>query len=118
MKLRPIAAALLAAGALALGSQSVGAQPRHPGPPGPLAVPDNGPWIRGPRMAPPPMRAEHVPHARRGHVWAPGYWRWNGHRYVWIAGHWERERRGYRWDPPHWEQRPDGWYFRGGRWVR
>jgi hypothetical protein len=26
------------------------------------------------RTAPPPLRKESVPQARRGYVWAPGYW--------------------------------------------
>ena len=38
--------------------------------------------------APPPMRYEAVPAPRRGYVWAPGYWRPQGHRHAWVAGHW------------------------------
>ncbi len=46
---------------------------------------------------------------RRG-VWAPSYWRWNGHRYTWIDGRWLRERRGHA-------QVEDRWEDRGGDWV-
>ena len=38
------------------------------------------------QIAPPPPRVEVVPAPRVGYVWAPGYWRWNGHRHVWING--------------------------------
>lgn len=68
--------------------------------------------------APPPQRYETVPAQRRGHVWAPGYWNWNGHRHVWVAGHWERSRAGYQYQRPQWRQGRDGWHLNRGGWQR
>ena len=70
------------------------------------------------RVAPPPVRTEIIPAARRGYVWVPGYWNWRGHRHVWTRGVWVRERRGYVYQPHRWEQRGDGWYLNRGRWDR
>lgn len=69
---------------------------------------------------PPPPRVERVPPPRRGYVWAPGYWRWNGNRHVWARGHWERERRGYHYVDPRWETRGPGnsYEFHRGGWER
>ena len=68
---------------------------------------------------PPPPRYESAPPPRRGYVWAPGYWAWDGHRHVWVGGHWERVRRGYHhYAPPGWHQDPDGWRFNRGGWER
>jgi hypothetical protein len=50
--------------------------------------------------APPPPRVERVPPARRGYVWAPGYWNWQGNRHVWVKGTWVRARHGYTYLPP------------------
>jgi YXWGXW repeat-containing protein len=70
-------------------------------------------------VAPPPLRVVAVPAPRRGYVWAPGYWRWDGHRHVWADGRWMRERRGERWVPAHWEQGRAGyWHFEPGHWER
>ena len=69
-------------------------------------------------VAPPPPRVVVVPPARVGYVWAPGYWRWNGHEHVWVDGRWLAERRGYRWVPERWEQRGDRWHFEEGHWER
>lgn len=69
-------------------------------------------------VAPPPPRVVVVPEARAGFVWAPGYWRWNGHEHVWIEGRWLRARPGWHWVPERWEQRGDRWHFEEGRWER
>ena len=70
-------------------------------------------------IAPPPPRVEVVPAPRRGYVWAPGYWRWNGHRHVWVNGVWVRERYGWHWEPDAWVQGPNGrWHLARGHWVR
>jgi WXXGXW repeat (2 copies) len=69
-------------------------------------------------VRPPPPRVVVVPAARAGHVWAPGYWRWNGRRHVWVEGHWMRERRGWHWVPAHWEERRGRFYFEQGHWER
>jgi hypothetical protein len=71
------------------------------------------------KIAPPAPHVEIVPGPRPGYVWAPGYWRWNGHRHIWVRGGWIRERHGWRWEPQHWVQTPNGrWHFVQGRWVR
>jgi WXXGXW repeat (2 copies) len=69
-------------------------------------------------VAPPPPRVEVFPAPRVGHVWAPGYWVWRGHRHVWIEGHWIRERRGHHWQPHHWVEREGRWHFEEGHWER
>ena len=69
-------------------------------------------------VAPPPLRTEVIPAARRGYVWVPGYWNWRGHRHVWSPGVWVRERRGYVHHPHRWEQRGNGWYLNRSRWDR
>jgi hypothetical protein len=68
--------------------------------------------------APPPPRHERVPAARRGYVWAPGYWDWRGNRHVWVKGNWQRERRGYAYHQPRWEQHNGKWQMNRGGWVR
>jgi hypothetical protein len=68
--------------------------------------------------APPPPRSERIPAARRGYVWTPGYWNWNGRRYVWVAGSWARERRGYAYRPHEWVERDGRWTLRRGGWDR
>ena len=69
-------------------------------------------------VAPPPLRAEVVPAARPGYVWAPGYWNWNGRRHVWSGGTWVRERRGYAYHRREWVQNDGRWVMRGGGWDR
>jgi hypothetical protein len=70
-------------------------------------------------VAPPAARIVAVPAARRGYVWAPGYWRWNGRAHVWVDGRWMRERRGEHWVPAHWEEGRRGyWHFEAGHWER
>src|SRR5258708_2494081 len=69
------------------------------------------------RVRPPAPRVVVVPATRRGYVWAPGYWRWNGNAHVWIDGRWLRERRGEHWVPAHWEEGRRGyWHFEEGHW--
>ena len=70
------------------------------------------------RVAPPAMQVEEVPQARRGHVWAPGYWRWQNRQHVWSKGHWVRERRGQRFEGARWEQRGERYQFAPARWQR
>jgi len=70
-------------------------------------------------VRPPAPRVVVVPAARRGYIWAPGYWRWNGRAHVWIDGRWVRERRGEHWVPAHWEEGRRGyWHFEEGHWER
>jgi hypothetical protein len=68
-------------------------------------------------VAPPPPRVEVVPAPRVGYVWAPGYWRWNGHHHVWANGYWVRERRGYHYAPNVWVQQNGHWHFQQGGWA-
>lgn len=70
------------------------------------------------RVAPPAPRVEHMPEARRGYNWVPGYWDWRGNRYQWVAGTWVRERPGYVYHSPQWRERNGRWYMERGRWGR
>lgn len=69
-------------------------------------------------VAPPPPRVVVAPPPRVGYVWAPGYWRWNGHRHVWIEGRWVHERRGYHWVPDAWVAVGPHWHYQRGHWER
>lgn len=68
------------------------------------------------KQAPPPLRREAVPAARRGHDWVPGYWNWNGRRHEWVAGHWEKVRPGYTYQRAEWRRDRDGWHLERGGW--
>ena len=68
------------------------------------------------QKAPPPLRREAVPAARRGYEWVPGYWNWNGRRHVWVSGHWERDRPGYVYSRAEWKRDANGWYLDQGGW--
>ena len=68
--------------------------------------------------APPPPRHERVPDARRGYVWAPGYWNWQGNRHVWVKGHWVKERRGYAYRANEWVEHDGRWKLRRSGWDR
>jgi len=70
------------------------------------------------QFAPPPDRYEVVPPARRGWVWEPGHWRWNGRRHVWVSGHWERHRVGYVYVGPRWVEHDGRWVYHARRWDR
>ena len=71
-------------------------------------------------FGPPAPRYERVPDSRRGYVWAPGYWNWNGNRnkHVWVAGHWIRARPGYAYQAPAWVERDGRHHFQASRWDR
>jgi len=66
--------------------------------------------------APPPPRYERVPSARRGYVWAPGYWNLRGKKHRWTKGHWERSRSGHYYQESKWEQSGEGWRLNRGGW--
>jgi len=66
-------------------------------------------------VAPPPLRYERVVE-RRGYVWVPGYWSWNGHRHVWVAGYSAPERHGYHYYPSRWDRDGRYWRFHNGYW--
>lgn len=67
-------------------------------------------------VAPPPPRVVVAPPPRPGFVWAPGYYRWDGHRHIWVDGHFIRERRGAHWVPEHWDERHGHYRFVPGHW--
>lgn len=67
--------------------------------------------------APPPPRFERVPVARRGYVWAPGHWEWNGRRHFWVSGVWLAERPGYVYSAPIWYQERGRWQMRPAGWA-
>ncbi|QBB71979.1 hypothetical protein ELE36_17305 [Pseudolysobacter antarcticus] len=69
-------------------------------------------------VAPPERAVEVVPAARVGYVWAPGYWRWDGHRHVWANGYWVRGRPGYEYRAAYWEHAGPNWRFHDGYWAR
>lgn len=69
-------------------------------------------------IAPPAPRVVAVPPPRPGFVWAPGYYRWDGHRHVWVDGHFIRERRGFHWVPEHWDERHGRYHFEPGHWEQ
>jgi len=68
--------------------------------------------------APPAPIYERVPGPRHGHVWAPGYWEWRGHRHAWVPGHYVVARPGYVYAAPRWQQRQGRWYMEPSRWDR
>ena len=69
-------------------------------------------------VAPPAPRVEVVPAPRSGYVWAPGYWRWTGHKHVWVNGSWVHERHGWHYAPHTWAQHDGRWHYEEGGWRR
>jgi hypothetical protein len=69
-------------------------------------------------VAPPAPRVEVVPAPRAGFVWAPGYWRWNGHAHAWHNGYWIKERPGYHWVPDAWVGNGPHYHYARGHWER
>jgi hypothetical protein len=69
-------------------------------------------------VAPPVHAVEVVPAPRPGFVWAPGYWRWDGHRHIWADGYWVRGRPGYEYRAARWDHVGANWRFHEGYWAR
>jgi hypothetical protein len=69
-------------------------------------------------VAPPAPIVVQAPPPRPGYVWAPGFWRWEGHRHVWVGGHFLRERRGYHWMGDHWTEHGGRYHYEPGHWER
>lgn len=69
-------------------------------------------------VAPPAPRQEAIPAARRGYVWAPGYYELRGRRHVWVKGHWIKARAGYAYTGPRWVETNGNWRMEPGRWAR
>jgi hypothetical protein len=70
------------------------------------------------REAPPALRHERVPEARRGYTWVPGHWEWKRNHHVWVKGTWLRDRRGYVYHQPTWAERDGKWEMSRGNWAR
>jgi len=68
-------------------------------------------------IAPPAPRVVEVPPPRPGYVWAPGYYRWDGHQHIWVDGRFMHERRGSHWVPEHWDERHGRYHFEPGHWA-
>jgi hypothetical protein len=69
-------------------------------------------------IAPPAPRVVEAPAPRPGFVWAPGYYRWDGHQHVWVDGRFIHERHGSHWVPEHWDERHGHYHFIPGHWER
>lgn len=69
-------------------------------------------------VGPPPPRVVVAPAPRPGYVYAPGYWRWNGHQHVWIDGRYMHERHGQHWVADGWVQRGPHYHYVPGHWAR
>lgn len=88
---------------------------------GTIATPSTGAQVGvSINIAPPAMRHEAVPAARRGYDWRPGYWNWNANRnrHNWVAGSWMRSRPGYVYSQPTWVDRGGRWEMQRGAWAR
>lgn len=70
------------------------------------------------REAPPQLRVERTPDARRGYLWAPGHWEWKHQRHVWVRGVWLRDRAGYVYQQPAWNEHDGRWQLTRGQWRR
>ena len=70
------------------------------------------------RIAPPRVVIEkRTPRPSRGHVWVPGYQRWDGHAYAWTPGRWEQPPRPRaHWVAHHWVHQRGGWVLVEGHW--
>jgi hypothetical protein len=68
--------------------------------------------------APPPLRAEVMPGAREGYVWAPGYWNYDGTRYVWVDGRFLPDQAGAVYVAPRYEASNGRYAFYGERWSK
>lgn len=70
------------------------------------------------RQAPPALRQERVPEARRNHTWVPGHWEWRRNKHTWVRGTWVRNRSGYYYNEPTWAERDGRWEMTRGTWIR
>lgn len=70
------------------------------------------------RVAPPPSRVEAViARPGPGHVWARGYWDWDGDSWAWVPGRWAvGPTRTARWVPARYERVSSGWQYIPGHW--
>lgn len=109
---RTFAAAFLAASFAASGA----AQPRPPAPPRPPLPDEIRPTIV--EVAPPPLRVEATV-ARPGpaHIWAHGYWDWDGDSWAWLSGRWVlAPTAGASWVPARYVRVTSGWQYVPAHW--
>ncbi len=69
-------------------------------------------------VAPPPLRVE-TQVARPGptHLWARGYWDWDGDSWAWVPGRWAvGPTRAASWVPARYERVTSGWQYVPGHW--
>jgi hypothetical protein len=65
----------------------------------------------------PELRREEVPPPRRGFLWEPGHWRWDGREYFWVRGRWIEEGPRFRhFVHGHWERRGPAWFWVEPHW--
>jgi hypothetical protein len=69
-------------------------------------------------VAPPEPRVVVAPPPRPGFVWAPGYYRYDGHHHVWTDGHFIRERPGFHWEADRWVHHEGRYRYEPGHWAR
>ena len=48
------------------------------------------------------------------HIWAPGCWMWNQHRYAWRPGYWVPAQQHWVWVPAHYQWSRRGYVFVDG----
>ena len=70
------------------------------------------------KVAPPaPITEVRVAAPGPGHIWIPGFHRWDGKAYIWTAGRWDLPPRpGVVWAEGHWRHHRHGWYWVEGHW--
>lgn len=69
-------------------------------------------------VAPPPLRVETMS-ARPGpgHVWARGYWDWDGDSWAWVPGRWAvGPTKTASWIPARYERVSGGWRYVPSHW--
>jgi hypothetical protein len=69
-------------------------------------------------VAPPPLRVETViARPAPGHVWARGYWDWDGDSWAWVPGRWAvGPTRAASWLPARYERVTSGWQYVPAHW--
>ncbi len=70
------------------------------------------------KVAPPaPITEVRVVAPGPGHIWIPGFHRWDGRAYIWTPGRWDLPPRpGVAWVAGHWRHARHGWYWVEGHW--
>lgn len=85
----------------------------------PVASAEEDPVVLITRVQPPgEARQEPEQKPKKGHVWSPGFWMWNGVEHKWIPGEWLKERSGMKYQPPRWQNAGERWQFSVGHWTR